>query len=196
MMNVLTILAHPNTESFNHALAAEAISKLQENGHNVLFHDLYTEKFDPMLPASELPEGAEITAEVEAHCEELASADGIIIVHPNWWGQPPAILKGWVDRVFRPGVAYQPIEGEALALGLLKTKSVIVLNTSETPEDREMEQFGDPLDTLWKKCIFDFCGVTNVYRENFSVIAISTPEQRVRWLARVQKLVDLHFPEE
>jgi len=196
MMNVLTILAHPNTESFNHALAAEAISKLQENGHNVLFHDLYTEKFDPMLPASELPVEAEISAEVEAYCEELASADGIIIVHPNWWGQPPAILKGWVDRVFRPGVAYQPIEGEALALGLLKTKSVIVLNTSDTPKDREMEQFGDPLDTLWKRCIFDFCGVTNVYRENFSVIAISTPEQRAQWLARVQKIVDLHFPEE
>jgi NAD(P)H dehydrogenase (quinone) len=196
MMNVLIILAHPNTESFNHAIAAKAVSKLRENGHSLLFHDLYTEKFDPMLPTSELLEGAEITPEVEAHCEELSSADGIIIVHPNWWGQPPAILKGWVDRVFRPGVAYQPIEGEALADGLLKTKSVIVLNTSDTPEDREMEQFGDPLDTLWKMCIFDFCGVTNVYRENFSVIAISTPEQRAQWLARVQKIVDLHFPKE
>ena len=196
MMKVLVILAHPNAESFNHAIAAEAVSKLRENGHQISFHDLYTEKFDPMLPTSELPEGAEITPEVEAHCEELAAADGIIIVHPNWWGQPPAILKGWVDRVFRPGVAYQPIEGEALAEGLLKTKSVIVLNSSDTPEDREMEQFGDPLETLWKRCIFDFCGVTNVYRENFSVIAISTPEQRVLWLARVQKIVDLHFPKE
>jgi putative NADPH-quinone reductase len=194
MTNVLVVLAHPNKESFNHAIATKAIEKLQENGHNVFFHDLYDEKFDPMLPTSEFPEGAEITPEVEAHCKELTSADGIIIVHPNWWGQLPAILKGWVDRVFRPGVTYQPVEGEALAYGLLKSESVLVFNTSDTPEDREMEQFGDPLETIWKNCIFGFCGVKNVYRKNFSIVVISTPEQRAEWLAEVQSTVDSHFP--
>ena len=49
---------------------------------------------------------------VASHCEELARADGIIIVHPNWWGAPPAVLKGWVDRVFRPEVAYRFLEGD------------------------------------------------------------------------------------
>jgi len=44
---------------------------------------------------------------IKQHCEEIALVDGIVIVHPNWWGQPPAILKGWVDRVIRPGVAYE-----------------------------------------------------------------------------------------
>ena len=196
MMNVLVILAHPNRESFNHAIAAEAIAKLRENKHNIFFHDLYAEKFDPLLPTSEIPEGAESTSQVEAHCKDLTLADGIIIVHPNWWGQLPAILKGWVDRVFRPGVAYQPVEGEALAYGLLKTKQVIVFNTSDTPEDREIEQFGDPLEAIWKQCIFGFCGVENVYRENFSVIVISTLEQREEWLAQVQRKVDLYFPKD
>ncbi|MCP4403656.1 MAG: NAD(P)H-dependent oxidoreductase, partial [bacterium] len=134
-MNVLVVLAHPNQDSFNHAITSNAIAKLRENGHNIIFHDLYAEEFDPMLPTSELPEGAPITSQVEAHCKELASADGIIIVHPNWWGQPPAIMKGWVDRVFRPGVAYQPVEGEAVAYGLLKAKWALVFNTSDTPEE-------------------------------------------------------------
>ena len=193
-MNVLVVLAHPNQESFNHAIASAALEKLKENGHNIIFHALYTDKFDPMLPTSEIPEGAEISSELEVHCKELTLADGIIIVHPNWWGQPPAILKGWVDRVFRPGVAYQPIEGEALADGLLKTGCAIVFNTSETPEDRELEQFGDPLETLWKNCIFGFCGVENFYRVMFRVMVISTLEQRQEWLRHVQEKVDYYFP--
>ena len=194
MMNILVILAHPNKESFNHAIASKAVAKLRDNEHNIVFHDLYAEEFDPVLTTGEMPEGAEITSQVESHCKDLTLADGIIIIHPNWWGQPPAILKGWVDRVFRPGVAYQPVEGEALAIGLLKTRRVIVFNTSDTPQDRENEQFGDPLETLWKNCVFGFCGVKDVYRDNFSVIVISTPEQRDEWLAQVQRMVDLHFP--
>ena len=195
-MKVLVIVAHPNQGSFNHAIANSAIAKLRENGHEVIFHDLYAEKFDPMLPVSEFPEGAEITPELAAHCADLTSADGIVIVHPNWWGQVPAILKGWVDRVFRPGVTYQPVEGEALAYGLLETRSAAVFTTSDTPYDREMEQFGDPLETIWKNCIFGFCGLDNVYRENFAIVVISTPEQRAQWLARVQEVVDDHYPKE
>lgn len=194
-MNVLVVLAHPNQKSFNHAIASRAIEQLRENKHNLIFHDLYAEQFDPLLPTSEIPEGAEITSQVEAHCRDVVWADGIIIIHPNWWGQPPAILKGWIDRVFRPGVAYQPVEGEPLAYGLLKAKCALVYNSSDTPADRELEQFGDPLETLWKNCIFGFCGVDNFYRKTFSVVAISTPDQRRTWLTQVQKQVDNLFPE-
>jgi putative NADPH-quinone reductase len=194
MTNVLVVLAHPNEESFNRAIADTAIAKLRENGHEVIFHDLYAEGFDPMLPTSEFAEGAPVTAEVEAHCKDLVEAEAIVIVHPNWWGQLPAVLKGWVDRVFRPGVAYQPVEGEALAYGLLKTEVALVFTTSDTPDDREQVQFGDPLETIWNNCIFGFCGVENVHRRNFSIIAISTPEQRQGWLAEVGSIVDQHLP--
>ena len=63
-------------------------------------------------------------AEVEKHLQyEISVADGVVIIHPNWWGQSPAILKGWVDRVIRPGVAYEFLEddkGEGVPCGLLK----------------------------------------------------------------------------
>jgi NAD(P)H dehydrogenase (quinone) len=104
-MKISIILAHPNTESFNHAIAKAAVDVLMENGHEVCFHDLYAEQFDPLLPYHEFEKDAHLPPEIERYCHEIAASDGIIIVHPNWWGQPPAILKGWVDRVIRPGVA-------------------------------------------------------------------------------------------
>jgi NAD(P)H dehydrogenase (quinone) len=194
---ILVILAHPNKQSYNHAIAFSAVKQLQENGHNVIFHDLYTEKFDPILPSQEFPSEVTLPSNIKQHCDELRLADGIIIVHPNWWGQPPAILKGWVDRVMRPGVAYKFLEGdkgEGIPLGLLKAKAAIVFNTANTPSKREQMVFGDPLQLLWKNCIFDLCGVRKFYREMFTVVVTSTLDQRQEWLRKVERVVNDYFP--
>jgi NAD(P)H dehydrogenase (quinone) len=106
-MQISIILAHPDPLSFNHAIAYKAFEVLKLNNYDVFFHDLYKEKFDPLLGQEEIARDAALPAAIKKHCEEIAAADGIVIVHPNWWGQPPAILKGWVDRVIRPGVAYE-----------------------------------------------------------------------------------------
>jgi putative NADPH-quinone reductase len=196
-MKISVILAHPNRESFNHAIAEVAVAELQKHGHRVSFHDLYAEEFDPILPLEEIAEDVPLPEKIEQHCREIAEADGIIIVHPNWWGQPPAILKGWVDRVIRPGVAYRFLEGdsgEGIPEGLLKARSVVVFNTSNTPFRREEQVFGDPLVTLWKNCIFGLCGVTNVHRRVFGVMVTSTDEKRETWLKEVREIVKKYFP--
>jgi putative NADPH-quinone reductase len=196
-MNILVICAHPGKESFNKAIADIVVLTLRNDAHEVTFHDLYEEAFDPILLEAEVPKGAPLPAVVEKHCAELAAADGILIIHPNWWGQPPAILKGWIDRVFRPGVAYEFVEGdggEGIPKGLLKAKAAMVFNTSNTPMKRELEAFGDPLERLWKDCIFDLCGVKNFHRKMFTMVVISTPEQREEWLREVQEIVEKHFP--
>jgi len=196
-MHISVILAHPDKQSFNHAIANTAVSELKRYGHQVNYHDLYSESFDPLLPTEEFPKRVNIPPEIETHCREIASAEGIIIVHPNWWGQPPAILKGWVDRVIRPGVAYEFLEGdigEGIPIGLLKAKSACVFNTSNTYPERELAVFGDPLETIWKNCIFGLCGVDNYYRENFCVVVTSTLEQRQAWLERVREAVRKYFP--
>jgi putative NADPH-quinone reductase len=159
-MTILLVIAHPNRASFNRAIADTVAKTLRDKGQTVLFHDLYEEGFPALLEPDEIPKGAILHPLVESHCRELSAADGIVIVHPNWWGQPPAILKGWVDRIFRPGVAYEFLEGdggEGTPLGLLKARAALVFNTSNTPQQREMEVFGDPLETLWKNCIFGLC---------------------------------------
>ncbi|MBW2560316.1 MAG: NAD(P)H-dependent oxidoreductase [Deltaproteobacteria bacterium] len=196
-MRVSVILAHPDKESFNHAIAAAVVETLNQNGHAVCFHDLYQEKFDPILPTEEIPEDAPLPPEIEKHCTEISEAEGIIVIHPNWWGQPPAILKGWVDRVIRPGVAYEFLEGdtgEGVPNGLLKAKAALVFNTSNTDTEREKDIFGDPLETIWGKCIFDLCGVHTFYRKMFSVIVVSSEEQRKGWLKEVRQTISEYFP--
>lgn len=196
-MKVSLILAHPNPDSFNYTIAETAMATLARNGHEVFFHDLYAEGFDPILPGPEIAKGASLPSEITAHCAEIAAADGIVIVHPNWWGQPPAILKGWIDRVIRPGVAYEFLEddsGEGIPIGLLKAEQAIVFNTSNTPHVRELSVFGDPLETLWKNCIFNLCGVKGVYRRMFGMVVTSTLEQREAWLREVAETVNRCFP--
>ena len=196
-MNVSVILAHPHPGSFNHAIAETAVHALKKNGHTVLFHDLYAEQFDPVLPFWEIPRDAEIDPVIAGHCAEIAETEGIIVIHPNWWGQPPAILKGWIDRVIRSGVAYRFLEGdngEGIPAGLLRAGVALILNTSDTPEKREAEVFGDPLERIWKDCIFSFCGVPSVYRQTFRVIATSTEEDRHRWLDETGSIVSRLFP--
>jgi NAD(P)H dehydrogenase (quinone) len=196
-MNILIIVANPDGHSFNHALSDVAVKTLTSLEHQVVFHDLYAEKFDPVLKPAEIAPNGKIEATIKKHCKELASADGIIIVHPNWWGQPPAILKGWVDRVMRPGVAYrfkEGVGGEGIPVGLLKATKALVFNTANTKQERELTHFGDPLETLWKTCIFDLCGVKNFQRKTFSPVIVSAEAQRTVWLKEAKEIVQKEFP--
>lgn len=196
-MNISVILGHPRPGSFNHAIASTVKEVAEKNGHTVVLHDLCAEGFDPLLPAAELSKGAPLPPDVKTHIAEIRKADGIVIVHPNWWGQPPAVLKGWVDRVLRMGEAYEfrvGDNGEGVPVGLLKARKALVFTTSNTPKEREREVFGDPLEALWGKCVFPFCGVNDVERRNFEVVVASTPEERAGWLAEVTQRVSQAFP--
>jgi len=198
-LNISLILAHPDPQSLNAAIAERCRDTLAENGHAVFYHDLYAEGFDPLLPAGEIPRDAELPAELQTYCDEIASADGIIVVHPNWWGQPPAILKGWIDRVLRPDVAYEFLEGdggEGVPNGLLRARTALVFNTSNTEPIREARVFKDPLETIWRNCIFGLCGVIEVHRKVFTIVVTSDEAQRIRWLNDVSTTVDTCFPKQ
>ena len=196
-MKISVILAHPDDGSINHAIARTAVRRLEDNGHTVFFHDLYKENFDPLLTPGEIPRHASLPEQVMEHCRQIAEVRGIVIVHPNWWGQPPAILKGWVDRVIRPGIAYEFLDndsGEGVPNGLLKAETAVVFNTSDTEAQREKDVFGDPLETIWKNCIFGLCGVGSFHRRTFGIVVTSTEDQRKQWLQMVGKDVDRLFP--
>ncbi len=198
-MTILVILAHPDRGSLNHAIARAAVARLERNGHDVSFHDLYAEHFDPILPTEEIPKDGILSDSVRDHCEEVRQAYGIIIVHPNWWGQPPAILKGWIDRVIRPGIAYEFLEGdsgEGIPRGLLPAKAALVFNTSNTGKEREQRTFGDPLEAVWRDCVFGLCGVGTFYRRTFSIVVTSTEGERKQWLEEVSQTIDRFFPKE
>ncbi len=191
-MKVLVIIGHQRLGSFCHAIAEVAMEELRAAGHEVVYHDLYQERFDPILPQEEIAKDAELDPVVRQHVDEVVDTDGYLMVHPNWWGQPPAILKGWLDRVLRQGSAYE--FGPQGVNGLLSGKSALVLTTSNTPRDEELARYGDPLENLWKACVFNFCGVQDFHRRNFESIVLSTAEQRAAWLDEVRELTRQRFP--
>lgn len=191
-MKVLVIIGHQNQGSFCHALARAAVVEAEAAGHEVVFHDLYAEKFDPILPQCEIKGDVELDPVIGQHCDELLAADMIVIVHPNWWGQPPAILKGWIDRVFRQGTIYRFDEDGKVA-SEIAGKTALVFTTSNTPRDIELEAYGDPLQNLWENCIFGLCGVSNFTRRNFESVIMSTPEERKQWLVDLRETVKKHL---
>ena len=196
-MNISLILGHPTLGSFNHAICATAIEMLRSNGHTCHFHDLYREGFDPVMPSDEIPKDAPLPLEIERHCQEIGDADGIIIVHPNWWSAPPAILRGWVDRVLRPGRPYNFVpdgQGGAKPIGLLKASVGLVFTTANTAHDKEVQLFGDPLQTHWLKVVFGLCGVARTERWDFSPMITSTAGERQAWLREVESAVARYFP--
>lgn len=190
-MNVSIILGHPTPGSFNHAIVATAAEVLRARGATVTIHDLYAENFDPIYSAAELARDAVLPPAIEQHCREIVQADGIVIVHPNYWSRPPAMLCGWVDRVLRPGRAYRFVpdgKGGARPEGLLKAKAAVVFTTANTPDEVDRSIYGDPLETHWCKVVFGLCGVPAV-RRSFSSVIVSKPEQRAAWLDEVRRLV-------
>lgn len=196
-MNISVILASPKPGSLNHAIAAAAVDTLRSRGHEVCFHDLQAEGFDPVYTEAELARDAALPPDIARHVEEVCLADGLIFVHPNYWSRPPALLCGWVDRVLRAGRAYRFVpdgRGGARPEGLLRARVGVVFNTANTPQEKEEAELGDPLEVHWRKVVFGLCGIPTVHRRNFSPVIISTPEQRGAWLAEVRGTVGRLFP--
>ncbi|MGO4261550.1 NAD(P)H-dependent oxidoreductase [Lysobacter sp. TAB13] len=186
------IVANPSPTSLSHAMAQAAQDAMTGHGYRVAFHDLYAEGFNPVQPTGESGNVASTDPLVEQHCAQLAQADLIAIFHPNWWGQPPAILKGWIDRVFRLDTAYAYPPGvsyEGVPVGLLKARHALVFNTSNTPAEREAAAFGDPLESIWARCVFGLCGVNSVIRRMYGPVSGSSAQLRAQWLDEVAAIV-------
>lgn len=108
-MNCLVVFAHPLPDSLNRTLAATAVDALESAGHDVTFLDLYALDFDPRLSAAERAvhyDTDDARRRAPDHAALLSAADALVLVFPTWWYGLPAILKGWIDRTFAPGVAF------------------------------------------------------------------------------------------
>lgn len=111
----LVVYAHPVRDSLAAALRDAVADGLAEAGHTVDIVDLYEDNFQPVLSAEErtayMEPGYAPAADVAGYCDRLKAADGLVFVFPQWWFAMPAILKGFVDRVFVPGVAFDHAPG-------------------------------------------------------------------------------------
>ncbi|MEU3409599.1 NAD(P)H-dependent oxidoreductase [Streptomyces sp. NPDC006670] len=190
-MHIGVYLAHPRRGSFNHALFDAVVEELRLRGAEVSAYDLYAEGFAPLLSADETETVAEAASPRDArlalHRAQVATLDAMVFVHPNWWGMPPAVLTGWVQRVLVPGVAYKLGTAQGEPAGLLTAGKALVLNTSDTPAEREEGEFGDPLERIWSACVLPYVGVRDVRRVVFRTVGDSTAEERAAWLDRARR---------
>lgn len=193
----MLLLAHPRPTSYCHALAERIGEQLIGLGHEVRSHDLYAERFDPILTTYESHTSGEEIESVLAreedptialHREELRQAEGLAIVHPNWWGMPPAILTGWVNRIVVPGVAYRLEDATGYPEPLAPIQDLLVVNTSDTTDEREETLYKDPLASIWGRCVAPYLGGPRVTRRVLRPVTDSSDEQRAAWIDEVGTL--------
>lgn len=136
-MRLLFVHAHPVPESFNAALCAAAVETARARGHEVRLVDLHAERFNPVMSTDErrgYTQGVPIPADLLPHVEALQWAEGLILVYPTWWYSQPAILKGWMDRVWRPGIAFTlHDEGQRLRAALTNIRLIGVITSFGSP---------------------------------------------------------------
>ncbi|MCK7497367.1 MAG: NAD(P)H-dependent oxidoreductase [Comamonadaceae bacterium] len=141
-----------NPDSLSQSLAREFACGLTEAGHEYRLLDLYAEGFDPVLRAGELPGPAQaLTEEVRRMQERVRAADGLVFVYPLWWGAPPAVLQGWLQRVFTYGFAFEFNKGAPQ--GLLRHRAQVLLTAGGTTHS-------DPTAPLVES--LQFCGMQMV----------------------------------
>lgn len=159
-MRLLLIVAHPLETSFTMAVAEAARDALQAKGHEVDWLDLYRADFDPRLTEAERrayftePYDASAVAPLVAR---LAATDGLILVFPQWWFGFPAVLKGFFDRVFVPGVAFEHAANGGLLPRLANIRLFYALTSSGSPWWMVRLVMGDPVRRLLKRGLAILC---------------------------------------
>ena len=159
-MKHLIIYAHPNPQSLNAHFKNILIEHLQRHDNDVVVRDLYDLGFDPVLSLDDMAgqRKGEVSEDAKLEQEHIAWADCITFIHPIWWTGLPAILKGYIDRVFSYGFAYRYDQG--VQKGLLTGKQAIIINTHGKSQD-EYNAIGMDKALLLTsdKGIYTYCGL-------------------------------------
>lgn len=181
-VDVLVVLAHPRPDSLGTALAAAVTTAARSAGARVACHDLYADGFDPRLSAAESLGPAFSDDLARRYADELVAADAVVVVHPVWFFGPPAILRGWVERVVREGVAFD-VGARGEVTGRLRAREVLVITTGNAGPATE-SALGEPVTRFWRDVVFAPSGVPEMLRLAFAPVRDSTAEERTEWLRR------------
>ena len=185
MKKILIINGHPNNESLNFALAAAYKKGALEAGAEIKEIVIAELQFNPNLQGG-YQKRTELEPDLLEAWEKIKWADHLVWVHPVWWGGLPAITKGFLDRVFLPGFAFQYRENSVWWDKLLKGKTAHIITTLDQPVWYYWLAFGKPSVNQLKKSTLEFCGVKPVKVSYFGPVKSSDENTRKKWLAKVE----------
>ncbi len=189
-MKHLIIYTHLNPNSFTKAVVNEVEKISNDIGHETKIIDLYGDKFNPVLEFSDIEYSfmdGEAPTDVKHYQDKITWAEHITFVYPLWWGQMPAMLKGFIDRVFAHGYAYTYDENGPK--GLLNDKSVqLIINTGNPNKTLSESGLQASMEKIIDDGVFGFCGMESKVTF-FGNISLSTDEERKQHLDSVKNLV-------
>lgn len=184
MKNIVVINGHPSKDSFCAAIASAYIDGASETGNKIEVINISELNFNPILENG-YQKRTELEPDLLVAWEKIKGANHIVIVMPVWWGGMPAGLKGFFDRLFLPGMAFQYKENSVWWDKLLVGKTAHIIATMDTPTWYYKIFYKNAGISQLKRNILQFCGIKPVKTTMISPIKNSTDEFRLKWLKRI-----------
>ncbi len=187
MKKILVINANPQVESLSGAFANEYIDGAISSGAQCKLINLVHFDFDPVLKNG-YKKKTELEPDLLLAQKDISEADHMVFIYPTWWGTFPALLKGFIDRVFIPGFAFKYRENSILWDKLLKGKSARLIVTMDSPLWYYRFIYGNPGHNAMKKSTLKFCGINPVKITAFGPVKTAKKSKIDGWLKKVKKL--------
>lgn len=188
-MKHLIIYAHPDPTSFNNELKEAMVARLHQAGASVEVRDLYALGFDPVLTVSDLMAArtGQVPVDIATEQSFLGWADVVTFIYPIWWTGLPALIKGYIDRVFMYGFAYTYVQG--VQQGLLKGKKAVIINTQgKSHEEYRAIGMDKALRLTSDRGIFEYCGFEILHHLFLESVLQASSAQRATWLDEIAQL--------
>lgn len=184
MKKILIINGHPNPDSFNFGIAEFYKNGAEASGAVIETITIASLDFNPNLKFG-YQKRTELEPDLLESWDKIKRADHLVWIHPVWWGGLPAITKGFIDRLFLPGMAFQYRENSVWWDKLLKGKTAHIITTLDQPSWYYRFVYGRPSVNQLKKSTLEFCGIKPVKVSYIGVIKGSEEKQRKKWLDKV-----------
>lgn len=187
MKKILIVLGHPSVESLNYALAESYAAGARAAGKEVRLLKLGELNFDPILHLGYNGQQPLEPALLEAQ-EDILWADHLVWVYPSWWGNMPALLKGFIDRTFVPGFAFKYRPNSVWWDKYLTGRSARIIMTMDTPKIYNTLLYRNANINALKHATLHYCGIKPVYVSTFPTVRSSDETQRKQWIKEVYAL--------
>ncbi|WEK71449.1 MAG: NAD(P)H-dependent oxidoreductase [Candidatus Chryseobacterium colombiense] len=187
MKKIVIINGHPNKESFNFGIAEAYKNGALKSGAEVKEIIIADLKFNPNLKFG-YQKRMELESDLLEAWGKIQWADHLVWFHPVWWGGLPAITKGFIDRLFLPGMAFKYKENSVWWEKLLKNKTAHIITTLDQPGWYYWLFYGRPSVNQLKKSTLEFCGIKPVKVTYVGIIKTSDEPKRMKWLEKIKLL--------